>query len=85
MAISLFRFIAAVGRKDVLANTAGGISLLLVFILGGFIVARGKLLDVISEPLGLEIIKLRELKSKPTRQNILSGQTSFKQNAIHET
>lgn len=40
MALSLFRFIAAVGRTQVVANTLGTFTLLLVFILGGFIVAK---------------------------------------------
>ncbi|KAF8009457.1 hypothetical protein BT93_J0447 [Corymbia citriodora subsp. variegata] len=40
MALSLFRFIAAVGRVPVVANTLGTFTLLLVFILGGFIVAK---------------------------------------------
>ncbi|KAF3960177.1 hypothetical protein CMV_015084 [Castanea mollissima] len=40
MALSLFRFIAAVGRTQVVANTLGTFTLLLVFVLGGFIVAR---------------------------------------------
>ncbi|RAL51691.1 hypothetical protein DM860_010409 [Cuscuta australis] len=40
MALSLFRFIAALGRTDVVANTFGTFTLLLVFVLGGFIVAK---------------------------------------------
>ncbi|XP_059659359.1 pleiotropic drug resistance protein 2-like [Cornus florida] len=40
MALSLFRFIAAVGRTQVVANTLGTFTLLLVFVLGGFIVAK---------------------------------------------
>ncbi|XP_027084053.1 pleiotropic drug resistance protein 2 [Coffea arabica] len=40
MALSLFRFIAAAGRAQVVANTLGTFTLLLVFILGGFIVAK---------------------------------------------
>ncbi|KAK8352900.1 hypothetical protein V6Z11_A05G123100 [Gossypium hirsutum] len=40
MALSLFRFIAAVGRTQVIANTLGTFTLLMVFVLGGFIVAR---------------------------------------------
>ncbi|KAI4386109.1 hypothetical protein MLD38_004070 [Melastoma candidum] len=40
VALSLFRFIAAVGRTQVVANTLGTFTLLLVFILGGFIVAK---------------------------------------------
>ncbi|GLT82049.1 hypothetical protein SLE2022_004630 [Rubroshorea leprosula] len=41
MALSLFRFVAAVGRSEVVANTLGTFTLLLVFLLGGFIVAKG--------------------------------------------
>ncbi|PRQ33210.1 putative xenobiotic-transporting ATPase [Rosa chinensis] len=41
MALSLFRFIAAVGRTEVVAQTIGTFTLLLVFVLGGFIVAKG--------------------------------------------
>lgn len=40
MALSLFRFIAAVGRTQVVANALGTFSLLLIFVLGGFIVAK---------------------------------------------
>ncbi|CAN6692199.1 unnamed protein product [Malus baccata var. baccata] len=40
MAVSMFRFIAALGRTEVVANTIGSFTLLLVFILGGYIVAR---------------------------------------------
>ncbi|KAL3825795.1 hypothetical protein ACJIZ3_021824 [Penstemon smallii] len=40
MALGLFRFIAAVGRTQVVAFTLGTFTLLLVFILGGFIVAK---------------------------------------------
>ncbi|KAF8395358.1 hypothetical protein HHK36_019304 [Tetracentron sinense] len=40
MALSLFRFIAAAGRAEVVANTLGTFTLLLVFVLGGFIVAK---------------------------------------------
>ncbi|XVE91141.1 hypothetical protein DITRI_Ditri20bG0130700 [Diplodiscus trichospermus] len=40
MALSLFRFIAAVGRTVVISNTLGTFTLLMVFVLGGFIVAK---------------------------------------------
>ncbi|XP_024991926.1 pleiotropic drug resistance protein 2-like isoform X2 [Cynara cardunculus var. scolymus] len=40
MALSLFRFIAALGRTQVVANALGTFSLLIVFVLGGFIVAK---------------------------------------------
>lgn len=41
MALSLFRFIAAAGRVQVIASTMGSFTLLTVFVLGGFIIARG--------------------------------------------
>ncbi|PKI49302.1 hypothetical protein CRG98_030230, partial [Punica granatum] len=40
MALSLFRFIAAVGRTLVIANTLGTFTMLVVFVLGGFIIAK---------------------------------------------
>nr|XP_043631485.1 pleiotropic drug resistance protein 2-like isoform X2 [Erigeron canadensis] len=40
MALSLFRFISALGRTQVVANALGTFSLLLVFVLGGFIVSK---------------------------------------------
>ncbi|XP_051142599.1 pleiotropic drug resistance protein 2-like isoform X2 [Andrographis paniculata] len=40
MALSLFRFIAALGRTQVVANTLGTFTLLIVFVLGGFIIAK---------------------------------------------
>ncbi|XP_059429921.1 pleiotropic drug resistance protein 2-like isoform X1 [Corylus avellana] len=40
MALCLFRFIAAVGRTQVVANTLGLFTLLMVFVLGGFIVSK---------------------------------------------
>nr|QVT92286.1 ABC transporter [Salvia miltiorrhiza] len=43
MALGLFRFIAAVGRTQVVANTLGTFSLLVIFVLGGFIVAKNDL------------------------------------------
>jgi len=42
MGISLFRFIAAVGRTQVVANTFGFFVLLLIYVLGGFIIAKGE-------------------------------------------
>ncbi|KAL3646852.1 ABC transporter G member 39 [Castilleja foliolosa] len=43
MALSLFRFIAAVGRTQVVANTLGTFTLLVVFVLGGFIIDKDDL------------------------------------------
>ncbi|KAL4182513.1 hypothetical protein AMTRI_Chr11g150490 [Amborella trichopoda] len=40
MALSLFRFIAAAGRTLVVANTFGTFALLVIFVLGGFVVAK---------------------------------------------
>ncbi|XP_021904036.1 pleiotropic drug resistance protein 2-like [Carica papaya] len=40
MALSLFRFIAALGRTELVANTLGTMTILLVFVLGGFVVAK---------------------------------------------
>ncbi|KAF2323288.1 hypothetical protein GH714_034464 [Hevea brasiliensis] len=40
MASGLFRFIAAVGRNMIIANTFGAFILLLLFVLGGFILSR---------------------------------------------
>ncbi|KAL5155497.1 ABC transporter G family member 39 [Glycine soja] len=40
MALSLFRFLAAAGRTLVVANTLGTLSLQLVFVLGGFVIAK---------------------------------------------
>ncbi|KAF5453196.1 hypothetical protein F2P56_028115, partial [Juglans regia] len=40
MASALFRFIAAMGRNMIVANTFGSFALLLLFALGGFILAR---------------------------------------------
>lgn len=41
MASGLFRFIAALGRNIIVANTFGSCALVTVFVLGGFIVSRG--------------------------------------------
>ncbi|KAM7255061.1 hypothetical protein ACFE04_020302 [Oxalis oulophora] len=40
MGLSLFRFIAALGRTQVVANTLGTFTLLVVLLLGGFVVAK---------------------------------------------
>lgn len=42
MALGLFRMMAAIARDMVLANTYGSASLLVVFLLGGFIVPKGR-------------------------------------------
>ncbi|KAK9170623.1 hypothetical protein Syun_002763 [Stephania yunnanensis] len=38
--LSIFRFIAALGRNQIIAGTFGSFSLLVVFVLGGFIVSK---------------------------------------------
>ncbi|OVA03884.1 ABC transporter-like [Macleaya cordata] len=40
MSLSLFRFIAALGRSLVVASTFGAFALLVIFVLGGFVVSR---------------------------------------------
>ncbi|XP_050206229.1 pleiotropic drug resistance protein 2-like [Mercurialis annua] len=40
MALSLFRMIAGIGRTEVVASTLGSFTLLIVFVLGGYIVSR---------------------------------------------
>ena len=41
MASGLFRFIAAMGRNMIVANTFGSFALLILFALGGFVLSRG--------------------------------------------
>uniref|UniRef100_A0A1J3K186 ABC transporter G family member 36 n=1 Tax=Noccaea caerulescens TaxID=107243 RepID=A0A1J3K186_NOCCA len=45
MAAGLFRLIASVCRTMMIANTGGALTLLLVFLLGGFLVPRGQIPD----------------------------------------
>ncbi|KAL8113884.1 hypothetical protein AgCh_020969 [Apium graveolens] len=45
MASALFRMIGALGRTMILANTFGGFALLILFALGGFVLARGDVAD----------------------------------------
>lgn len=40
-ALSLFRFVGALGRTQVVAGTFATFTILIVFVLGGFIVAKG--------------------------------------------
>ena len=42
MAAGIFRLIAGVCRTMIIANTGGALVLFLVFLLGGFIIPRGK-------------------------------------------
>ncbi|KAK9755345.1 hypothetical protein RND81_01G018900 [Saponaria officinalis] len=41
MALSLFRFLGAAGRTMVVANNVGIFALLVIFVLGGFVIAKG--------------------------------------------
>ncbi|ERN19478.1 hypothetical protein AMTR_s00069p00193120, partial [Amborella trichopoda] len=43
MSIGLFRFIAAVGRTQVVANTFGTALLIAIYVLGGFVISKGAL------------------------------------------
>ncbi|KAJ0013693.1 hypothetical protein Pint_20837 [Pistacia integerrima] len=43
MALSLFRFIAALGRTEVVSKLLGTFTLLMVFLLGGFIISKNDL------------------------------------------
>lgn len=64
MALSLFRFIGAAGRTQVVATTLGTFTMLLVFVLGGFIVAKGKLPDsckLLRESTSLQIKQIANL------------------------
>lgn len=45
MAAGMFRLIAGVCRTMIIANTGGALTLLLVFLLGGFILPKGKIPD----------------------------------------
>lgn len=54
MALSLFRFIAALGRVQVVANTLGTFTILLVFVLGGFIIAKGEFFPCVSYSFSLQ-------------------------------
>lgn len=46
MASALFRFIGAVGRNVIVANTVGSFALLAVMVMGGFILSRGEMLTL---------------------------------------
>ncbi|KAJ7294134.1 hypothetical protein O6H91_19G003400 [Diphasiastrum complanatum] len=43
MSLGLFRFLASMGRTMIVASTFGSFALLVVFVLGGFILARGSI------------------------------------------
>lgn len=42
MALGLFRTMAALARDIIIANTFGSAALLIIFLLGGFILPKGK-------------------------------------------
>jgi len=41
MAMGLYRFLAAIGRTQVMANMLGIAALIAIYILGGFIISKG--------------------------------------------
>lgn len=63
MALGLFRMMASLARDMVVANTFGSASLLAIFLLGGFIVPKGRLCR------SLLVIKFRV--SFPIRTSVL--------------
>ena len=44
MASGLFRFMAALGRNVIVANTVGSFALLVVQVLGGYVISRGEVI-----------------------------------------
>ena len=57
MALGLFRFIAALGRAEVVVNTLGTFTLQMVFVLGGFIVSKSKRINLITILFSLSYIR----------------------------
>jgi len=43
MSLALFRLVGAVGRTQVVSNILAGMAYQIIFVLGGFIVSRGKI------------------------------------------
>jgi len=43
MALGLLRFMASLARNMVIANTFGSAALMIIFLLGGFIIPKGRL------------------------------------------
>jgi hypothetical protein len=41
MSMSLYRFLAAIGRTQVMANMLGTAALIAIYILGGFVISKG--------------------------------------------
>ena len=48
MAIGLFRLMAAITRDMVIANTFGSAALLITFLLGGFMIPKGRIFVFVS-------------------------------------
>ncbi len=44
MASGLFRFMAALGRNMIVANSVGSFALLVVQVLGGYVISRGEVI-----------------------------------------
>ncbi|KAJ8542268.1 hypothetical protein K7X08_017134 [Anisodus acutangulus] len=59
MVLSLFRFIAAMGRTQVVSNTIGTFTLLIVFVLGGF--SRNNNTNFSEETVGKVLLKSRSM------------------------
>lgn len=69
MALPLYRFIAAVGRTEVITNALGTLALLIIFSLGGFIIAKGKLIGFFSMLLIVARIGILNKKSETFNRN----------------
>ena len=41
MSMALYRFLAAIGRTQVMANMLGTAALIAIYILGGFVISKG--------------------------------------------
>lgn len=57
MSMGLFRFIAVVGRTQLMANTLGSATLVAVYILGGFVISRGYYFEMLSHILQIKYAK----------------------------
>ncbi|VFQ72414.1 unnamed protein product [Cuscuta campestris] len=80
MASALFRFIAAMGRTMVVANTFGSFALLLLFALGGFVLSRDDVKDwwiwgywCSAMMYGMNAILVNEFKGKSWRHIAPNG------------
>lgn len=54
MAMGLFRMMASLARDMVIANTFGSASLLIIFLLGGFIIPKGAELSIFNPQLMIQ-------------------------------